>query len=171
MKAKRYTVKNGNDPTSGNITEETESELEEFIDYAKIVMGTLGHKTFEKLVSVPTPAEEDNLPVSVPSVVFEMKQGKIDAKGQRTSDGFVVLKKSHIRTSVAPSCPKHAKKAREQYTSIIEPNGTLSADILLRSPAEAACFVTGTSINAREAWKTVDGKTLKEIGNCEVSES
>lgn len=45
--AKRYLIKNGNDPTSGNITEEKESELEEFIDYAKIVMGTLGHKVFE----------------------------------------------------------------------------------------------------------------------------
>ena len=32
MEAKRYIVKNGNDPTSGNITEEKESELEEFID-------------------------------------------------------------------------------------------------------------------------------------------
>ena len=41
--AKRYLVKNGNEPTLGNITEEKESELEEFVDYAKIVMGTLGH--------------------------------------------------------------------------------------------------------------------------------
>ena len=31
---KRYLVKNGNDPIPGNITEEKESELEEFVDYA-----------------------------------------------------------------------------------------------------------------------------------------
>lgn len=37
----RYVVKGSNDPTPGNITEEKESELEEFIDYAKIIMGTL----------------------------------------------------------------------------------------------------------------------------------
>ena len=30
--ANRYDVKNGNDPTQGNITEEKESEMEEFID-------------------------------------------------------------------------------------------------------------------------------------------
>ncbi len=30
----RYLVKNGNDPTLGNITEEKESEMEEFVDYA-----------------------------------------------------------------------------------------------------------------------------------------
>lgn len=47
IEAGRYSVKNGNDPNPGNITEETESELEEFIDYAKIVMGALGHKVFD----------------------------------------------------------------------------------------------------------------------------
>lgn len=41
IEAGRYVVKNGNDPNPGNITEETESELEEFIDYAKIVMALL----------------------------------------------------------------------------------------------------------------------------------
>ena len=38
----------------------------------------------------------------------------------------------------------------------------------------AACFVTGTSINAREAWKTAEGKTLNEVEKSEmdgVSES
>ena len=132
-------------------------------------MGTLGHKIFEKLISIHSPTTEDNTPENVPSVLFELKQGKTDAKGQRTSDGFVVLKGSHIRIQVAPSCPKHAKKAREQHASIIKSDGTLSADILLRSPAEAACFVTGISINAREAWKTAEGKTLREIESLEVS--
>ena len=44
--AKRYEVKNGNDPSLGNITEEKESELEDFIEYAELMMGTLGHKVF-----------------------------------------------------------------------------------------------------------------------------
>ena len=44
--AKRYTVKNGNDPTHGNITEEKESELEEFVDFARLIMGVLGHMDF-----------------------------------------------------------------------------------------------------------------------------
>lgn len=62
LAAKRYDVKNGIDPTQGNITEEKESELEEFIDYARIVMGTLGHKVFEPLVSVTTtPSIDGNL--------------------------------------------------------------------------------------------------------------
>ena len=46
IEANRYEVKNNNDPTPGNITEEKESEMEEFIDYAKVIMGTLGHKLY-----------------------------------------------------------------------------------------------------------------------------
>ena len=69
---------------------------------------------------------------------------------------------------MAQSCPKQAKKDREQYAGVITEDGILQSDILLRSPAEAACFVTGISINAREAWRTSDGKTLKDI---EIAES
>lgn len=61
IEAGRYVVKNGNDPNPGNITEETESELEEFIDYAKIVMGTLGHKVFEPFA--PSAESADTEPV------------------------------------------------------------------------------------------------------------
>jgi hypothetical protein len=39
--AGRYIVKNGNDPNIGNVTEEKQSELEEFAQYAIIVMGVL----------------------------------------------------------------------------------------------------------------------------------
>ena len=78
IQANRYVVKNGNDPNPGNITEETESELEEFIDYAKIVMGTLGHKVFEPYIS----SESDNN--KEPLLYFEYKGSK--ATGKRTSD-------------------------------------------------------------------------------------
>ncbi|MGN1104380.1 MAG: GIY-YIG nuclease family protein, partial [Candidatus Coproplasma sp.] len=44
--ARRYVVKNGNEPNQGNITEEKESELLEYIDYAKMIIGVLGHVAF-----------------------------------------------------------------------------------------------------------------------------
>lgn len=54
--ASRYIVKNANDPTPGNITEEKESELEEFADYAELILGVLGYKVFEPVESdYPTP--------------------------------------------------------------------------------------------------------------------
>ena len=51
ISAKRYEVLNGNEPNLGNVTEEKECELEEFIEYSKVVMGVLGHKIFEPLIT------------------------------------------------------------------------------------------------------------------------
>ena len=52
LSAERYVIKNGNDPTQGNISEEKLCEMEEFIDYAELTMGVLGHKVFEPLFNV-----------------------------------------------------------------------------------------------------------------------
>lgn len=45
--AGRYKVFNGNEPNQGNITEEKENEMEEFIKISKKIVGVLGHKIFE----------------------------------------------------------------------------------------------------------------------------
>lgn len=168
--AGRYIVKNDKDPNPGYVSEEKESALEEFVDYARIIMGTLGHRVFEPLVQRVTVTSED-ADTSAPVVVFELKQGNCYAKGQRTSEGFVLFAGSRIKLKVAPSCPKPAKKAREDYAEKISADGILQSDIPLRSPAMAACFVTGTSINAREAWKTIEGKTLNEVETTENDQS
>lgn len=47
IQAGRYEVKNANDPTPGNITEEKESELDEFANFAELILGVLGYKVFE----------------------------------------------------------------------------------------------------------------------------
>lgn len=166
--AKRYLVKNGNDPTSGNITEEKESELEEFIDYAKLVMGTLGHKVFEKLTEIKTQREiSDAFSNDELFLYLKRKSRKsgitIDAKCKQTTEGFVVLKGSHIETIDSDSIPPGIKDKR--HKAQIDENGILQEDVLFRSPSYAAAFVVGGHANGLTEWKTVDGKTLKEIEN------
>lgn len=151
----RYVVKNGNDPNPGNITEETESELEEFIDYAKIAMGTLGHKVFEPFV--PSSEAEDAEPV------LYLEYGKGRASGKRTSDGFVIFKGSAVNPSLTKSCPERTIKDRKKYASKINKNGVLISDILLSSPSSAAGFVGGASLSGNALWKDSNGKTLKEL--------
>ncbi len=161
IQANRYVVKNGNDPNPGNITEETESELEEFIDYAKIVMGTLGHKVFEPYIS----SESDNN--KEPLLYFEYKGSK--ATGKRTSDGFVVLKGSSINPQITKACPMRAIKDRKKYASLIDASNVLSSDVLLSSPSAAASFVGGASLSGNFKWKDENGVTLGELENMEVS--
>ena len=60
LDAGRFQVQNGNEPTIGTVTEEKESELEEYIDQAELVLGALGYKVFEPR-TIAENVEEDNL--------------------------------------------------------------------------------------------------------------
>ncbi len=164
IQAKRYVVKNGNDPTPGNITEEKESELEEFIDNAKIIMGTLGHKVFVPLAtSTPTPvvAEEDIADTSDELLYFN--HSGVKATGKRTSDGFVVLKGSQICSKLTKSCPDSTLRNREKYASKVDENFVLIEDILFSSPSSAASYIGGASLSGNACWCNAEGTTLKNI--------
>lgn len=162
LAAKRYDVKNGNDPTQGNITEQKESELEEFVDNARIVMGALGHKVFEPLVTVSSvPISTQPLVDEEPLLYFANSNAK--ATGRRTSEGFVVLKGSILSQKTVKSCPEIALKERRKYKDKINESNALIEDVLLTSPSAAACFVGGSSLSGNEVWKTIDGRTLKNL--------
>ncbi|WP_449619659.1 GIY-YIG nuclease family protein [Robertmurraya sp. Marseille-Q9965] len=165
----RYLVKNGNEPTPGNITEEKESELEEFLDYAKLVMGTLGHKVFEKLTEVKPQVEKSDKDYTDEELLLHLKRkskksgNTTDAQCKQTNEGFVVLKGSLIETIDSDSLPQVIKDIRRK--ALIDENGILQEEILFRSPSYAAAFVIGGSANGLTEWKTEAGKTLKEIEN------
>lgn len=157
IEANRYDVKNGNDPTPGNPSEEKQSELEDFIDYAKVIVGTLGHKVFEPLVAQSNTNSADS------ESEFMCNRNGIDARAIRTSDGFVVKKGSKIASALTKSCPEYCLKKREQYKAQIDENFVLLEDILFNTPSGAASFVCGSSANGNIEWKNSDGITLKDL--------
>lgn len=163
----RYIVKNGNDPTSGNITEEKESELEEFIDYAKIVMGALGHKLFEPLTEKPKQILTEESPEDDMILLLKRKSRKsgivIEASCKQTNEGFVVLKGSRIEIIDSETIPPKIKERRGKAK--IDENGILQENILLSSPSYAAAFVIGGHANGLIEWKTKAGISLKELEN------
>ena len=153
--AHRCIVKNGNEPSQGNVTEEKESELEEFIEYAKIVRGVLGYSIFEPLA----PRNNASNSTQITPVKYYLKRKDADAQGILTEEGFIVLAGSKICENVTPSCPNGAINARKNNSENID-NNILNKDILFKSPSGAASFVTGTSANGNEVWKTADGVNL-----------
>jgi hypothetical protein len=162
--AKRYDVKNENDPSLGNITEEKESEMEEFVEYAKLIMGTLGYKVFAPLVESKTiPINE----VIIEEKLYYMKRKSrksnilIEATCKQTTEGFVVLFGSRIETVDSDAIPEKIKDLRKKAN--IDGNGILQENILFNSPSYAAAFVYGGNTNGLVDWKNADGKTLKEI--------
>ena len=138
--AKRYDVKNENDPTLGNPSEEKMSELEDFIDYARIVVGMLGHKVFVPLIDTESNMPETN--------EYFCTRNNAMASGIQTSDGFVVRKGSVLSRSLTKSCPEYVIKKREQYKGIIDDSNTLTEDVLFSTPSGASSFVCGASTNS-----------------------
>lgn len=53
-------MQNGNEPTIGTVTEEKESELEEYIDQAELVLGAFGYKVFEPRIISETAEEPES---------------------------------------------------------------------------------------------------------------
>ena len=157
--AGRYIVKNGNDPNPGNITEEKESEMEEFVEYARIIMGVLGHKTFEPVIQKDGLHKEEisNAPV------FHYKSNKIQASATITSEGFILLKGSQINNKIHKSAPLNVKRARSHHNEKITEEGILLDDILFSSPSFAASFVSGSSTSGNVFWITSDGKNPKDL--------
>ncbi len=166
LEANRYEVKNGNDPTPGNITEEKESEMEEFIDYAKVIMGTLGHKLFEPISKTVSQAGKGTSAILKDHSNLHLERtikkiGKVEADGSQTSEGFVVFKGSHISLADDNTIPAVIKERRKN--ALIDEQGVLQEDMLFTSPSYAAMFVIGKSANGLTSWKTADGKTLKSL--------
>lgn len=166
--SKRYIVKNSNEPSLGHVTEEKESELEEYIDYAKIVIGALGYRIFEPIIESPEIITTVLAPTPEPLLSLILKQGKkekIVAQGKQTNEGFVIIKGSNIKSSTVKSVPTKALKDRERAN--LDDNFVLLEDMLFNSPSSAASFVTGYAINGKDAWKDEHGRSLNEIEKLE----
>lgn len=165
VKADRYSIKNGNDPTLGNISEEKECVMQEFIEKAKDIIGILGHNLFEpKDPRVNNTGETVQEPI-VSSVLYLNRTiknvGEVQATGLLTTEGFVVLKGSHI-SPVEDNTISYTLKERRKNAQI-DSNGFLLVDELFNSSSYAAMFVIGKSANGLTSWKTDEGISLKQI--------
>jgi hypothetical protein len=159
----RYDVKNGNDPTPGNITEEKESELDAFIEYAKMVIAILGYKVFTPLVQKPVEMPEtevEDIDLFLSRTIRQIDK-TVNAKGRQTAEGFVVLKGSQISPVDDDTISEKMKELRKNTK--VNSDYELLEDVMFNSPSSAAVFVTGKSTNGLVAWKTADGKTLKDL--------
>lgn len=160
----RYKVKNGNDPNPGNVTEEKESELEDYVEYSKIILGVLGYKIFVPLIkSDDDEYNEEELSLYLSRKV-KRSNATITAKCKRTSEGFVLLSGSTIEETDAEAIPTRIKEMRAdaKKNGVIK-DGVLTKNILFRSPSYASSFVLGINSNGRTNWKLKTGQSLKEF--------
>lgn len=76
---------------------------------------------------------------------------------------FTVLKGSAVSESIAHSEKFRGAKSIEKARLGVLDGTKLIQDVLFKSSSTVANFVTGASANGLTAWKTKDGRTLKEV--------
>lgn len=158
----RFIVKNGNEPNLGNVTEEKKSELDEVVENAIIIIGTIGYKLFVPMV---TKSELGNIGEKADTKIFYLNRKSkkshttIQATCKRTTEGFVVLKGSMVELMDSPKIPAVIKKMRKdlQEAGIIKER-ILQENQLFNSPSYAAAFILGKHTNGRTDWKAFPSK-------------
>ena len=168
--ASRYEIQNGNTPPRSSISEADQAEMEEFIEYVKMLINTMGFKVFEPFVKEATK-------VNMEAELLYIKAARgANGKGNRVSDGFVVFKGSEVASDTVPSFPKSFNTLREELLEnviIKEVEGKLvfQNDYLFSSPSTAAAVVMGRSANGLIEWKDAGGRDLKSIEAKEIQKA
>lgn len=159
QEAGRSIIMNNTVPTCSSISEYDEAMLLEFISNTKLLVNTLGYKTFDTI-------EDSSLKRQNNQLLFIIKAARgADAKGTVVSDGFAVIKDSVIASSTVPSMPPNLINLRSTLIEkgIINDDNKFTKDYIFTSPSLAAAIVMGRNANGRTEWKTTDGKPLKAI--------
>jgi len=159
QRAGRSIIMNNTVPTCSSISEYDEAMLLEFISNTKLLVNSLGYKTFDTI-------EDSYLKRQNNQIFFYIKTARgADAKGIIVSDGFAVIKDSTIASFAVPSLSPNLTTLRANLIEkgIINADNKFTRDYIFTSPSTAASIVTGRSANGRVEWKTAEGKTFKVI--------
>ena len=156
----RYKVDNSIIPTQSSISESDRAEMEEFIEYIKMLVNTLGHKVFDDKREIKPKQKQDT---------FFIKSARgADGQGEPTSDGFVVFKNSKAAATIVSSMTSNFISFRQKLIDegVIIDQGEYYEfvdDYIFSSPSTAAVMVMGRNANGLTEWKNIEGKTLKDF--------
>jgi hypothetical protein len=158
----RFTLEQ-NQAGGAKLPESDREDMEVFLSRIRQLLPVLGSDLLTPIAQIPSKPQAGGV------LVCRIKG--IEARGQRTADGFVVFKGSQ-------AVLEERRSARERYPYVLNTrrhlidDGTLvsdgkvlnfTRDELFSSPSAAAASVHGGSANGLLVWKTKDGKTLKEL--------
>lgn len=158
--ANRYKVDNSIVPTQSSISESDKAEMEEFIEYIKLLVNTLGHKFFEE--------KREFKPKQKQATFFIKAARGADGQGEPTSDGFVVFKGSKAAATIVNSMTSNFITYRQKLIDegVLVDKGEFfefTDDYIFSSPSTAAVMVMGRNANGLTEWKSKDGITLKDF--------
>ncbi|WP_170229841.1 GIY-YIG nuclease family protein [Polyangium fumosum] len=167
---RRFQVENVDGSSAPSLPRADLAAMEEFLEYLRLVLGTLGYPVLEPIEDTSRLAIQglQAKPPPLSSVQFFMSGKSYNARGRLVDEGFLLLKGSEVAAAPAASMPGVVRELWETATATgdLASNGTtmvVQKNMLFNSPSYAAAFVTGQSRNGRKDWKAQDGRTFGEI--------
>lgn len=164
--AGRVKLMNGNNPPPVSLPEADRSDMEYFIEQAKIVLPVLGINLLRSTkAAAVAPSPADGV-LGETSPVFRLTSMKaaIDATAQEVDGEFIVREGSRARSEWIGG-DQNYRKLRLQLegdgTLALAPDGLtmmFTHDYVFASPSAAAAAVLGRNSNGRLEWK-VDGSS------------
>lgn len=160
-KIKRFTL-DQNQAGGSKLPESDREDMEVFLGRIRQLLPVLGS-------DILTPIAQVTMPNQPGGVLYCTCKGA-EARGQRTANGFVIFQGSTAVLAERPSSGSYPYVIAQRKELIA--NGTLikkndllvfTKDVEFSSPSAAAVVVRGGSANGLIAWKTKEGKTLREL--------
>lgn len=153
-KANRAKLHNVNSSEGSRLSEEDESEMNEFKENMKLVLSSLGY-TFHEVARIT-------------DKIYSIKVKCLEAKGVYTAEGMIVLEGSQVAKEETPSIGEYlknlrAEKLREQDLIDRSAYYEVRHKIIFSSLSTAAGFVMGRKANGWTEWKNNSGKTIDEL--------
>lgn len=159
----RARLRNGNSPPPVALPEADRSDMEYFIEQARIVLPVLGVNLIR---STKAPVHDITAGGAVPesSPIFRLQstRSEVDATAQEVDGEFVVRAGSRARREWAGASHNYQKLRRQlEADGVIAaaPDGmsmTFTRDHVFASPSAAAAAVLGRNANGRLEWKVED---------------
>lgn len=157
-----------NQAGGSRLPESDREDMEVFLARIRQLLPVLGS---DILAPIAQPATKTQ-----PGGILFCRIKNAEARGQRTANGFVVFQGS---TAVLEERP-HAENSpwitnqRKQLIAegvLVQKDGLLAftKDAEFTSPSAAAVVIQGGNANGLTAWKTTDGKSLKQLDEIAVT--
>ena len=157
----RFTLEQ-NQAGGSKLPESDREDMEVFLARIRQLLPVLGS---DILAPIAQPAAN-----AQPGGVLFCRIKGAEARGQRTANGFVVFHDSTAVLEERPSAESYPyalvqRKKLIADGSLIQDGGFLifTKDAEFSSPSGAAVVIHGGSVNGLTAWKTKDGKSLKQL--------
>jgi hypothetical protein len=157
----RFTLEQ-NQAGGSRLPESDRHDMEVFLACVRQLLPVLGS---DILVPIAQPAAKPQ-----PGGVLFCRIKGAEARGQRTANGFVVFQGSTAVLEQRPSAETYpwAVTRRKELIAdgtLVEKSRflTFTKDAEFSSPSAAAAVVHGGSANGLIAWKTADGKSVKQL--------